>query len=95
MRSARDFRYRVPSRAEVARRLEELVRGAIARSEVADWASEFITYDDPRIYPEIRDSAVWRALTQLAGADLPTTDRKFLHDENDFSAWLSELRGAE
>jgi hypothetical protein len=95
MRSARDFRYRVPTRAEVARRLEELVRGEAARSEVADWAAEFITYDDPQVYPEISDSAVWRALTHLAGADLPTTDREFLHDENDFSAWLSELQGGE
>ena len=95
MRSARDFRYRVPTRVEVARRLEELVQGEVARSEVADWASELITYDDPQIYPDVNDSAVWRALTQLAGADLPATDREFLHDENDFSAWLSELRGAE
>lgn len=78
----------------MAERLEELVRGDAARSEVADWASEFITYDDPQIYPEVRDSAVWRALTQLAGADLPTTDREFLHDESDFASWLADLRRA-
>lgn len=95
VRPARDFRYSVLSRADVEVRLERLVRGDADLAEVADWAMEFIICDDPQLYPEIADAAVWRALTALSGADLPTTDREYLHDENDFRSWLGELRAAK
>lgn len=92
MRPARDFRYSVPSREDVAERLAGLIRGELARADVADWASEFLTYDDPHLYPEVSDRAVWRALQQLSGTDLPTSDRDYLYDEDDFAIWLRELR---
>ena len=43
--------------------------------------------------PDVKDPRVWKALTQLAGADLGTTDRPYLHSREDFAAWLAEFRG--
>ena len=94
MRPARDHRFHVPTRSEIEARLVLLIEKEDTRAEVADWASEFTTYDDPEIYPEVDDPAVWKALTQLAGADLQTSPSEFLHCQDDFRAWLVELRQA-
>ena len=40
----------------------------------------------------VDDPVVWDALNNLAGADAPSTDRDFLFGEDDFRAWLGELR---
>ena len=95
MRPARQFRYSVPSRAELTARIERLIRAELSRAEASDWAAEFLLYDDPQIYPEISDEAVWCALKQLSGADLLVSERVYLHDENDFASWLAELRAAD
>jgi len=41
--------------------------------------------------PGVADSAVWRALNELGGADAPSTDRQWLYGPDDFRAWLEEL----
>ena len=92
MRPARDHRFNVPTRIEVEARLALLIEDEETRGEVAEWASEFFNYDDPEIYPPVDDPVVWRALTQLSGADLQTSPSDFLHGQEDFRAWLLELR---
>ena len=94
MRPARDHRFNVPTRLEVEARLALLIEDEETRGEVAEWASEFFNYDDPEIYPPVDDPAVWRALTQLSGADLQTSPSDFLHGQEDFRAWLLELKHA-
>ena len=41
---------------------------------------------------DVDDKGVWEALVALSGADLPTSDRPYLHGEADFCAWLERLR---
>src|SRR4051812_5285543 len=78
-RPAHQHRFEVPSRQTVAARLDALIANddATSRSETADWAMEYIEYDDRQIYPEIRDAEVREVLHALSGADTPTTDRPF------------------
>ncbi len=94
MRPAREHRFNVPTRPEVEARLALLIENEETRVEVAEWASEFITYDDPEIYPPVDDSVVWKAIDQLSGADLEVSPGEFLHGQEDFRAWLQELREA-
>ena len=84
-------RYHVPTRAELVARPRALAEGFATREEVARFALPYILYDDPQLYPEVADPAVWNALQQLVGAALPTTDREFLHGPEDFASWLAEL----
>lgn len=78
-----------PTKREVEARLIGLVKGNVSREEVADWAAKWVRMDDPKV----DDSAVWKALTRLSGADMISTDRPYLYDENEFNSWLEELRG--
>ena len=90
-RPAHPFRCITPTREAVAQRVRTLLEDESQRHEVATWASEFIVYDDPQLYPEVTDPVVWEALLRLAGADLPSTDREFLHEAVDFEVWLSDI----
>jgi hypothetical protein len=90
-RCAKSFRYKIPSRQEVADIFRALIERQKTPEEVSNWATEFIIYDDPQIYPEVNDSVVWEALKALAGADLPSTDRKYLYEATDFEEWLQKL----
>ncbi len=92
-RVAHLHRFEVPSREMLVARLAALATqdDATSRSEASDWAMEYLVYDDPQIYPEIRDSAVHDALVSLSGADTPTTDRPFLFGPADFRAWRDQL----
>lgn len=76
-----------PSRDEVEAKLLDLITGRCERREAADWASRYVTND-----AEVADRGVWRALVALSGADLPTSDRQFLHGEADFCVWLETLK---
>jgi hypothetical protein len=64
---------------------------AARRHEASAWATEYVVFDDPQLYPEVEDAAVWEALQALSGADLPATDREFLHGAEDFAAWREDL----
>ena len=92
-RLARPHRFTVPSRAEVAERLRELIRDPSTRAITADWASEYIVFDAPQIYPPVDDPIVLEMLQRLSMADGPSTDRRYLYGEEDFVAWLEELLG--
>lgn len=76
-----------PSRREVRARLLALASGGSPRRTAADWAAFWVRMD----IPPPMDDAVWRALTQLSGADLEVSPGEFLHGEADFLAWLDEF----
>jgi hypothetical protein len=78
-----------PTRGEVEERLLDLLEGRASRENVAKWAAQWVRMENP----PIDDASVWKALTQLSGADMISTDRPYLYDENDFHSWLRELRG--
>ena len=61
------------------------------REATAEWASEYLVYDAPQIYPRVEDPAVSEMLQRLSAVDLPSTDRRYLYEELDFVAWLEEL----
>ncbi len=76
-----------PTRGEVETKLLDLILGRCQRSEAAAWADTFVAGD-----ADVHDPALWRALIALSGADMPSTDREFLHGEADFCVWLETLR---
>ena len=78
-----------PTIEEIESRLEALIRTECSREEVADWAARWVRMD----VPPIEDPRIWGAIEKLSGADMPSTDRRYLYDENDFNNWLKELRG--
>jgi hypothetical protein len=91
-RAAKEHRYQVPSIDDVEAKLVDLINGVITREEVSEWASEYIVYDDPQIYPEVENPVVWDAICKLSGADSISTDRLYLHGPEDFRIWLDEIR---
>jgi hypothetical protein len=80
-----------PTRAELRKRLHDLLEGRVSREEVAEWAGGWVGADDPRV----DDSTVWQALERLSGADMKTGPEEYLHSEPDFHAWLDALEDAE
>ena len=90
-RAARPHRFTIPSRAEIAERLREVIRNPGAREATAEWANEYLMFDAPQIYPRVEDPVVWEMLQRLSAVDLPSTDRPYLYEEIDFVAWLEEL----
>lgn len=76
-----------PSREQVEAKLLDLIVGRCDRADAASWASAYIDKD-----ALIRDKGVREAVVSLSGADLPTTDRQYLHGEADFCIWLEQLK---
>ena len=95
-RVARPHRYQVPSRAELLAQFDALAAdpSPAMRAAIADWATEYLVFHDPALYPDVTDAAVQDALVALSGADLPSTDRPFLHGPQDVAAWRAALEGA-
>ena len=79
-----------PTRADVEQKLLDLIVGRCNREEASSWASQFLSSDT-----EVKDAPLWNALVALSGADLPSTDRAYLHSEVDFCVWLAQLRRSE
>ena len=77
-----------PKLPEVTDKLAKLVSGSITREEASNWALQWINLDNP---PNMKD-AVWDALSNLAGADMPTTNREYLFGHEDFLEWLETLK---
>lgn len=72
---------------EVRVMLARLVAGKVDREQAANWAMARIK-DEGEQYS---DPIAWRALDRLSGADLENEPGVYLHGEEDFGAWLSEL----
>ncbi len=77
-----------PSRSEVQRQIERLLKDAGARADVASWAMQWVDARDP----SVDDETVWKTLNNLAGADSPSIDRPYLYGQVDFEAWLNDVR---
>ena len=77
-----------PTKADVVNVLRELANGTMTREEASNWASKWIVMKDPGI----EDPKTWRAIDQISGADMITTDRPYLYGKEDFEAWLLELQ---
>lgn len=76
-----------PDRVQVQQHLRDLLAGRSSREATADWASTWVTQDDP----DVEDPIVWDALRDLAGADLKVNPTDYLHDEDDFREWLRRV----
>ena len=81
-----------PTRKEIEARLVALAEGRITRELAADWARPYYLHEPLGREDRIADSAIREALDLLMGADLMTTDRPYLHNEEDFRKWLEEFR---
>ena len=76
----------VPTANEAIQTLQQLIRGEISREAASDWARPWITRLERISDPKVRE-----AITCLCGADMPTTDRPYLHGQLDFEHWLRDL----
>jgi hypothetical protein len=76
-----------PSVADVRAKLDRLIQDEAAREEVAVWALQWVDARDPGDL----DPPVWRALQELAGADLRELEGDYVHGPADFEAWLEAL----
>ena len=76
-----------PTRADVEQKLLDLIVGRCSREQASSWASQFVAGE-----AEVKNEGLWNAIVALSGADLPSTDRRYLHDETDFRVWLEQLR---
>lgn len=85
------FHMHPPKQSEVIEKLTMLLRGDISRKEASEWAAQWVLLDNP---PEMDDST-WDALGNMAGTDMPTTDRPYLFGNDDFSEWLNDLQSAK
>jgi hypothetical protein len=75
-----------PTRLEVAAVLRGLIRGEQTRRSASVWANDWLLGD-----ARVSDPAVWEALQLLGPADLVSTDRPFLYNDEDFQACLERL----
>lgn len=76
-----------PSRDELDVRITALIDGTLTREEIAEWAMQWVDARDPGV----DDPVAWEVLNDLAGADSPTVDRKYLYEHVDFEAWRDAL----
>ena len=90
-RTAREFRFTVPTREDVRKIFNDLENGAMSLEDASDWAAEFVMYDNPEIYPEISDQVVWNAIDTLHGADMKVSVNEYLYGNEDIKNWLVEF----
>jgi hypothetical protein len=76
-------------RSQILSWLERLAAGQVTREEAARWAGQIVEDDAMPDEPDLFD-----AIDELAGADLPTTDREYLYGKEDFEAWLAKLKAS-
>jgi len=75
-----------PTKVKVASVLKSLLAGTITRQEASDWATPYITGD-----VRVTDTHVWKALLLIGAADLCSTDRPFLYEDEDVQECLRDL----
>lgn len=76
-----------PSPQEARSWLIDVIAGRATREAAADWASGWVSADDPAV----EDPATWKALTELSGIDLLEEPGVYFHSELDIHQWLDEL----
>lgn len=78
---------KLPLRSEIINIITGLKSGEIERKSIAAWA--FTIIDDDEIV--VNDQIAWQVIQNLGAADLPTTDRVYLYDNEDFDYWIELL----
>lgn len=76
-----------PTVNEVRALLIDILAHRVSWEYAADWAAQWVVVDEPTV----EDEKVWRALTQIVGADSRVSPVQYLHTEPDFHAWLDAL----
>ncbi len=89
-----DREEQVPTRTYVEAKLLDLIEGRASREEVSLWAEYWLHEDFVKGRDLFDDTVVLDGLEALSMADAPSTDRPYLYGEEDFQAWLQELRRA-
>lgn len=78
-----------PTRADVERKLLELLEGEVSREGVTAWASRLLERaEDVRV----TDSGAWSALSSLAVCDGKQPDGSYMYTKASFRSWLEQLR---
>jgi hypothetical protein len=77
----------VPSVPQIRQALLDLLTGRRSREDVAGWAGQWVNAS----IPTVDDPVVWKALGELAGADLRVSPHEYLHSDADFHLWLDNL----
>ena len=93
-RPAQVHRYTVPRRDELLYWLARLASGDVSREAAAEWAGEYVVFDDPELYPVIEDRVVWQALKDLSAADKRMGESQYRYDGRDFKEWARRLSSA-
>jgi len=83
----------VPTLAEVAQTLRQLVADEVSRRQASDWASPWIARFTEIQFDKNRDldRKIKKAIDCLASADMISTDRPYLYGQSDFERWLDDL----
>lgn len=79
---------KLPERDEVIDVINQLKLGEKERGFVAKWAFSFIDNDEIRV----TDQIVWKVIQNLGAVDLPSSDRDYLYNCDDFDDWVISLR---
>ena len=91
-RSAKSHRYAIPSRDDIESIYQDLLIDKRTLEEVSEWASEYILYEDPQIYPPVEDMIVWNAIVNLYGSDAKLDPDTYLHRKENIKQWLKNFR---
>ena len=91
-RVAHPFRYEVPTVQDAIERLLDVLNGSLTREACADWALEYILFENPQIYPEAPHPEPFNSLRLLMGIDSLTAPGEYLYGEVDLRAWLQDMR---
>jgi hypothetical protein len=77
-----------PSRADIAEKVQSLIDGSVSRDQASNWAMNIILDDDYNIH----DQVSWKAIKAIGSVNLPSSDRNFLYEQEDFVEWLDILK---
>ncbi len=77
----------LPSRQALREIIQQLYSGSIERCQVSEWAFLIIDDDDIRV----TDQVAWNIIKNLGAVDLPSSDRDYLYNNEDFVDWLKLL----
>lgn len=79
---------KLPDRDEVINVINQLKLGVAERKSVAKWAFSLIDNDEIIV----TDQIVWKVIQNLGAVDLPSSDRDYLYDFEDFDDWKKSLK---
>ncbi len=75
------------SRKDLTTIIQQLMRGAISRDDVADWASELVFNESF----QAEDEVIWDLLNLLMSVNLTDDNDEYLYQTDDFRIWLEVL----